>query len=344
MEKKNYTFKVKGMHCAACVLLTEDELLKQPGVSEAKTNLSSETVEVCGEFGDTPAAEIAAALSKPLAAHGYSLSSSIGTEAAKKTAYSDFKIALPIAFAFIALFVLMQKLGIVNLITADRVSYGSAFGIGIVASLSSCMAMVGGLLLSMSATFTRNGQRAKPQILFHTGRIIAFFVLGGVIGAIGSTFSLGQSGLFILSLLIGAIMILLGLNLLDIFPWTKRLLPTMPKFIARRALKTTELNHTLTPALVGIATFFLPCGFTQSMQLYALTTGSFLTGGLTMLAFALGTLPVLGLISFGSFRIGQSSRAGIFFKTAGIIVMLFGLFNILNSLAVIGVLPPLLNI
>ncbi len=344
MDKKTYTFQVKGMHCAACVLLTEEELLKQPGVTQAKTNLSAETVEICGEFGDRPATDIAADLSKPLATHGYSLSSSINIETAEKTKYRDFKIALPVALAFIALFVLLQKLGIVNLITADRVSYGSAFGIGIVASLSSCMAMVGGLLLSMSATFTRGGQRTKPQILFHVGRIIAFFVLGGVIGAIGSSFSLGQNGLFGLSLIIGAVMIILGLNLLDIFPWTKRLLPTMPKFIARRALKATELNHTLTPALVGIATFFLPCGFTQSMQLYALTTGSFLTGGLTMLAFALGTLPVLGLISFGSFRIGQGAKAGIFFKAAGIIVMLFGLLNILNSLAVLGVLPPLLNI
>ncbi len=342
MEQKNYTFKVKGMHCAACVLLTESELLKQPGVATAKTNLTKETVEICGKFGEMPADDVALTLSKPLRAHGYSLTPAV--DASIEATYDDFKFAIPIALLFIALFVLLQKLGIVNLITAERVSYGSAFGIGIIASLSSCMAMVGGLLLSMSATFARNGQRAKPQILFHTGRIIAFFILGGVIGAIGASFSLGQNSLIILSLLIGAVMILLGLNLLDIFPWAKRLLPTIPRFIARRALKASELNHTLTPALVGIATFFLPCGFTQSMQLYALTTGSFLTGGLIMLAFALGTLPVLALISFGSLHIGKSAWAGIFFKTAGIIVMLFGLLNILNSLAVLGVLPPLLNI
>jgi len=94
---------------------------------------------------------------------------------------------------------------------------------------------------------------------------------------------------------------------------------------------------------VGAATFFLPCGFTQAMQIYTLSTGSFLSGGLTMLAFALGTLPVLALISFSSFSIKQSAKAGIFFKTAGIIVIMFALLNIFNSLAAVGVVPPLFN-
>ena len=79
------------------------------------------------------------------------------------------------------------------------------------------------------------------------------------------------------------------------------------------------------------------------MQLYALTTGSFLKGGLTMLSFALGTLPVLSLISFSSFTIQNSSKAGIFFKSAGLIVILFALFNLINSLVVAGIIPPVFN-
>jgi sulfite exporter TauE/SafE len=79
------------------------------------------------------------------------------------------------------------------------------------------------------------------------------------------------------------------------------------------------------------------------MQIYTLTTGSFVEGGLTMLAFVLGTLPVLALISFSSFSIQKSSKAGIFFKTAGLVVILFALFNLINSLVVIGILPPVFN-
>ena len=62
-----------------------------------------------------------------------------------------------------------------------------------------------------------------------------------------------------------------------------------------------------------------------------------------MLAFALGTLPVLALISFSSFSIQQSSKAGIFFKTSGLVVILFALFNIMNSLVVVGLIPPVFN-
>jgi sulfite exporter TauE/SafE len=205
------------------------------------------------------------------------------------------------------------------------------------------MAVVGGLLLSMSATFAKEGDKVKPQLMFHGGRIISFFVLGGAIGAIGSAFTLNTSATFVLSMVIGIVMLILGINLLDVFPWAKRLQPSMPKFIGKRAHGISKYNHTLTPLLVGVLTFFLPCGFTQSMQLYTLTTGSFLKGAFTMLAFALGTLPVLSLISFSSFSIQNSSKAGIFFKTAGLIVILFALFNIINSLVVLGVIPPIFN-
>jgi len=206
------------------------------------------------------------------------------------------------------------------------------------------MAVVGGLLLSMSATFAKEGDKVKPQLMFHSGRIVSFFILGGVIGAIGSAFTLSSTATFILSLVIGIVMLILGLNLLDVFPWAKRLQPSMPRFIAKYAHGVSKYNHTLTPLLVGVVTFFLPCGFTQSMQLYALSTGGFLTGGLTMLAFALGTLPVLALISFSSFSIRNSSKAGIFFKTAGLIVIQFALFNLINSLVVLGAIPPIFSL
>ena len=138
-------------------------------------------------------------------------------------------------------------------------------------------------------------------------------------------------------------MLILGINLLDVFHFTKKLQPSMPKFIAKHAHGMSKFNHTLTPLLVGIATFFLPCGFTQSMQLYTLTTGSFLNGGLTMLVYALGTLPVLALISFSSFSIQNSSRSGIFFKSAGLVVIMFALFNLINSMVVIGLISPVFN-
>ena len=149
------------------------------------------------------------------------------------------------------------------------------------------MAVVGGLVLSMSASFAKEGDKVRPQVLFHVGRLASFFLLGGVIGLLGSTFQLGGTGTFVLSFIVAIVLLILGINLLDIFPWAKKLQPTLPAFIGKSVHSVKNLNHTLTPLLVGIVTFFLPCGFTQSMQIYSLSTGSFWTGSLTMLSFAL---------------------------------------------------------
>jgi len=340
MTTQKYTFHVHGMHCNACVLMTESELGDLPYITHVKSSLKNHSVEVTGDFGNKTLEQIARELTTPLKPHGYTVSVEKQQPSAK---WGDFKVAVPTALAFAVLFVVLQKIGLVNLVNAGDVTYGTAFVIGIIASLSTCMAMVGGLLLSMSATFAKEGDKVKPQLMFHVGRIISFFVFGGVIGAIGSAFTLSTSATFVFSLVIGVVMLVLGINLLDIFHFAKKLQPSMPKFIARRAHGVSKLNHTLTPLLVGVATFFLPCGFTQSMQLYTLTTGSFLEGGLTMLAFALGTLPVLALISFSSFSIQNSKKAGIFFKTAGLIVIMFALLNLVNSLVVVGVVPPIFN-
>lgn len=338
--QKIYTFHVNGMHCASCIILTESELQEVQGVTRVKSSLATHSTEVTGDFGEKEPEAIAAELSKVLIPHGYSLSVE---KKAKIVEWSEFKIAIPIALAFGALFILLQKVGLVNLVNTDSLSYGAAFVVGIIASLSTCMAVVGGLVLSMSATFAKEGDRVKPQLMFHGSRLAAFFVLGGVIGAIGSAFVLGTTATFIMGLGIAIVMLILGINLLDVFHGTKRLAPAMPKVLAKHAWGVSKINHTLTPVLVGIATFFLPCGFTQSMQFYTLSAGSFMNGALIMLAFALGTLPVLAAISFSSFSIQKSQKSGIFFKTAGLVVIMFALLNLVNSLVVIGLIPPVFN-
>ncbi len=340
MSTQTYQFHIHGMHCNACVLLTENELKDIPNITSAKASLNNHSVEVVGDFGDKTPEQIAEELTVPLKPLGYTVSVE---KQQRKGNWSEFKTAAPIALAFAVLFVFLQKIGMVNLVDGGNVNYSTAFVIGIIASLSTCMAVVGGLLLSMSATFAKEGDKIKPQLMFHGGRLVSFFILGGAIGAIGSAFTLNTSATFVLGMVIGIVMLILGINLLDVFPWAKQLQPSMPKFIGKRAHGVSKYNHTLTPLLVGVLTFFLPCGFTQSMQLYTLTTGNFLTGGLTMLAFALGTLPVLAMISFSSFSIQNNSKAGIFFKTAGLVVILFALFNIINSLVVLGLIPPIFN-
>jgi sulfite exporter TauE/SafE/copper chaperone CopZ len=336
---KTYNFHINGMHCRSCEILTEDELGKLPEVQRVKSFLKSHSIEIVGDFGDRSKEHIAMDLNEVLKQYGYSLS----IERQKhRVSWEDFYIALPIAAAFVGLFIFLQKIGVVNLIGSGNIGYGTAFIVGLVASVSTCMAVVGGLVLSVSVNFAKDGDKIRPQGLFHIGRLISFFVFGGVIGVLGSAFQLGSSSAFVLSFIVAIILLILGINLLDIFPWVKRLQPTLPGFITKHISGLKDLNHTITPFLLGTATFFLPCGFTQSMQIYSLSTGSFFSGAFTMLIFALGTLPVLALLSFSSLTIPKS-KSGIFFKTAGLVVIFFGLFNLINSLVGFGVISPIFN-
>lgn len=329
------------MHCASCTLLIKEELSELKEVKSVRASLSEELVEIEGDFGEATNEAVAKVLTQAVQAQGYTISTKTEHTGGK---WQDFKIAIPLAVLFVALFVGMQKLGLVNLVTTAEVTYGTAFIIGMIASVSTCMAVVGGLVLSLSAHYAKTGDRVRPQALFHISRLVAFFVLGGIIGALGTVFKIGAAGTIILSILVAVILLILGVNLLDVFPWIKKIQPTLPQFLGSRVYKLKELNHTLTPVLMGAATFFLPCGFTQSMQIYTLTTGGFMPGALTMLAYALGTLPVLALLSFSSLAIQTSSRSGVFFKTAGLVVIFFGLFNLHYALVAAGVITPLFSL
>lgn len=336
----SHTFHVLGMHCHACTVLIEEKLSKVLGVTKVKAFLETNTVSVTGNFDENTPEQIAESLSQVLKPHGYELSVEKKNQSVN---WQEFKIAMPIAAGFVLLFVMLQKLGIVNLVSTSHVSYGTAFIIGLIASVSTCMAVVGGLVLSMSANYAKEGNKVRPQILFHVGRLIAFLVLGGVIGAVGSVFQIGMLGTFILGIAVSIVLLVLGINLLDVFPWVDKLQPRFPEFLGNRVHGLKQLEHTLAPVLVGVATFFLPCGFTQSMQIYTLSTGSFWVGAITMFVFALGTLPVLALLSFSSLGVHKKAQSGVFFKSAGLIVIFFGLFTLMSSLVAYGLIQPIFN-
>jgi len=345
---KKYTLHAHGMHCKACAMLIEHTLSEVLYIESVSVNSNTHVVEIeLKENADLDPRireddnALALELSSLLKKDGYTLS----VEKQKHVVnWGDFVYAIPVALVLIALFIFLQKIGLVNLITAEKVSYPVAFGIGLIASVSSCLAIVGGLLLSVSANFAKQGKKTKPQIFFHVGRLISFFVFGGIIGAIGSAFTLSVTATFILSLFVGLVMLGLGLNLLEAFPWAKKLQFHMPKKFALKTSTVKNLEFGLAPFLIGALTFFLPCGFTQSMQIYSLSTGDFMTGALTMTFFALGTLPVLSIISFTSVRFGKGKFSSVFFKTAGILVIAFALLTILNGLVAKGIIAPLFNL
>lgn len=334
MITNNYTFHVTGTHCPACKILIEDVVKEQSGIHSVTVDLRKETVSIDGESNDPVL--LASELSLKLQPHGYSLS----VEKIQRSGKNELLKAVPIGLAFLALFILLQKSGIVNLGVGGTVTPVTSFLIGLVASVSSCLAVVGGLVLSLSATVSLDDQDdKKPIALFHGGRLLGFAVLGGALGFLGQAVGISYTVSAVLGLIAATVMILLGLNLLGVFKHATVSLPSGIFAFFRK------IEHkTLAPLILGIGTFFLPCGFTQSMQIAALSSGSWVTGSLIMFSFALGTLPMLALLSFGAVSFSRSKHAPLFFQTAGVVVIGLGLLGFIAGLAGIGIIQPLFNL
>lgn len=224
---------------------------------------------------------------------------------------------------------------------SDTMGYGLVLLIGLVASVSSCIAVTGGLLVALAAKYnevtdTRPGlQRLKPLVYFNAGRIISYTLLGGAVGALGSVLTLSSEVTGILTIAASAVMILLGIHMLKLVPSVSRLLPRMPKVFGRQILDLSRRDVRGGAFVLGALTFFLPCGFTQALQLYVLAKGSFAVGALTMLAFSLGTLPALmSLSAVSSFARGAFQKH--FLKVAGAAVVVLGLMNIQYGFVLTG--------
>ncbi len=332
-----YIFHVSGTHCASCKIFIEDTLNEQSLIKNAQVNLKQEIVEIETDSDQSPEV-LTQILTEKIKSHGYKLS--IEKTAKEKQNSDVIWKAIPIGLAFLIVFFILQKSGILNLGIGGQTTPVTSFIIGLIASVSSCLAIVGGLVLSLSAKVSQdNVSDRKTFVLFHVGRLVSFAVLGGVLGLVGSAIGINFTFTAILGLLASMVMLLLGLNLVGVFAKNKIALPGGIFNFFRR------IEHkTFTPLVIGFATFFLPCGFTQSMQVSALGSGSFMSGLLLMLAFALGTLPILILLSFGSASFAHGKHAPLFFKSAGIVVIGLGLFALLAGLAGLGIITPLFNI
>lgn len=239
-----------------------------------------------------------------------------------------FVLVIAILLALTQLDLVPQRFAV----TQDM-SYPFIFVVGLVASISTCMAVTGGLLVAIAAKYAEanegltEARRLQPHIYFNAGRIVSYTAFGAAIGALGSTLTFSPIANGVLTLAASAIMIVLGLRMLKLLPTLTRLVPTMPQAFVGR-IRALSDNTTKGGAFtLGAATFFLPCGFTQALQLYVLAKADAKIGALTMLAFAIGTLPALvSLSALSSLTTGVGRN--YFLKLAGAAVVILGILNI----------------
>lgn len=332
------TLSVAGMHCASCEVLLNKKISKMDGVAAVKASLSDATVEITYSNGHKIALD---ALNRDFADLGYTFSSSPPGTAQVNTMHL-LQAAVILIIFFIAYLIVEDTKLFAQFHLTESSSLPAFFILGVVASLSTCAALVGGVLLAMSKQWHQlyggidEAKRALPFALFNIGRLVSFALLGGVLGLVGSVFRLSLPVTAMLIIVVSLIMIVLGLQMLGV-PFAKKIRFGFPKFLSQYAADEQNLKGKYMPFVSGALTFFLPCGFTLTAQTIALTTGNFFTSMLMMSAFALGTLPMLGALSFSSLKFAKRSAfSGTFNLLAGIFIVLFGAYNVNAQLNVLG--------
>lgn len=340
---KKLNLRVQGMTCSSCEVLIERGLKKVPGVESVKVSRLKEEAEV--ECQDAVTLE---QLQEAVKEKGYQLApKDITPHVAKNLILKNPDKFVEIGGMFLLMiggYLLLKQLQFLpeGISVSENMGFGAAFLIGLVAAMSTCLAVAGGLLLAVAGKYNEKyphltgWQKFKPHISFNIGRLVSYTFLGGLVGLLGSVLTLSPQITGILTIAASILMIIIGLQLLHIFPILNKIQLKMPKFIAHRVYDASATTPSTTGSfLFGAATFFLPCGFTLALQLYILGTGNVITGALTMLAFALGTLPSLvGIGFFSSFTKGTVYRHFITFTA--ILVIILGVFNIPNGLALTG--------
>lgn len=337
------TVSIKGMHCRSCEILIEDELKGIKGVSSVDISHRTGSATIHFEGKHLNHGDVVHAVKQA----GYELGTNEKLPFFSKNAQDYSELGMGVVVLSLVYFI-AKELGIFNLNLVASNNFSSlpvVLLVGLTAGVSTCMALVGGLVLGVASRFAQEHPTASmkekftPHLYFNVGRVVSFFILGGIIGFIGSFFQMSPSFMGLMIILVGISMIYLGLQLTNIFPQLTGSSITLPKWISKALGISTrqDSSYSHRSALsLGALTFFVPCGFTQAIQLYAMTTGSFITGALTMSVFAVGTAP--GLLSLGgltSFIKGKSS--GLFFKIVGLTVIAMALFNISNGLTLAGV-------
>lgn len=311
---KTKKLRIGGMTCVNCQNKIEKKLRNTAGIEKAEVSYSTGTASVTYDTDIISYKSIVGIIEKL----DYKvLTENMGQE-------PDSSRAIGILLIIVSLYMLIQQFGLLNLLApsqlADaKMSYGMLFVIGLVTSVH-CVAMCGGINLSQCIPRGDEEDGAKgpfstfrPTFLYNLGRVVSYTAVGFLVGALGSVITFSNTFQGILKLVAGVFMIIMGINMLGIFPWLRRFNPRIPRVFAGKIDK--EKSNSRSPLIVGLLNGLMPCGPLQAMQIYALSTGNPFSGALSMFLFSLGTVPLmfgLGAVSsaLGKKFTGRAMTAG----------------------------------
>ena len=336
--KQLITIGVAGMTCVSCERRITKALTKLPGVvsASASARKGSASLITTSEASRT-------SIEAAIVASGYRVGGSPWLNRDPIVWRSA-----GIAAVFVAALVWLLGAGDLAGRFGDLSKGGLllVLALGLAAGASTCMAMVGGIILAISANATGHSEASgtvarraalRVNLLFQAGRIAGFGLLGVALGAIGKRAALPQSLTVALMIAVAVTMLLVGLRLTELSPRVAGWSPTIPASIGDRLGLTggAPARKTAGVMLAGAATFFLPCGFTQAVQLYAFSTGSPTSAGLIMATFAVGTSPALLALAGAPTMVTGPRRTAVL-RGLGVVVIGFAVINASSALRLAG--------
>lgn len=319
------TIQIKWMHCISCEIILEKELKEISWVELLMVSHKKWIMEIDYKT-EADYKKVVKAIEK----NNFKVVEVDWKEINNKK--EDKFLLNIIAIMIVIILFISTKIFKFNTFIPDTssVNYLSAILLWLVASVSTCLAITWGIIIGFSKYFDKEKSflwHFKVQTWFQLWRIFGFFFLGWILWSIGQIFSINFAVTWILTVIVGLFLVYMWLNILWIFPSITKFGIHMPKSFVSKIESLGEPKHA---PIVWALTFFLPCWFTQSMQLLAVSSWSFLVWGLVMMFFALWTFPVLYSLGLGSSYF-TNKKFVILNTIIWAIIIFFWIFSISNS-------------
>ncbi len=195
-----------------------------------------------------------------------------------------------------------------------------------------CIGMCGGLMgaLTLAIPPEQRQRRLRLLLAYNLGRIASYALAGLLLGGAGWALASGPAA-SVLRAIAGGLLVVMGLYLagwwsgLTRIESLGRLLWRRLEPLARRLLPVGNARRAL---LLGAIWGWLPCGLVYSTLLWAASQGDALRSAVLMLAFGLGTLPVLLATGLAAERLTALLRRRGIRIAGGLLVILFGLWTL----------------
>lgn len=332
------TLMISNMTCSSCEMRIENKLGKMDGIVNIRAQFSTSRVDVTYDANIVGLDAIIQAIEKL----GYSVMNKPAASQAGNKSNDKFTInqLLGIGIIVLAFYVIINNTVGFNFIPDinQNMGYGILFIIGLITSLH-CMAMCGGINLPQCISYKIDPDnltrvaKLKPSLMYNSGRVISYTLIDGMAGALGSAVSFSGTAKGTVAIISGIFMVIMGLNMLNMFPWLRRFNPKMPRIFGNRILNNNGRHG---PFYIGLLNGLMPCGPLQAMQLYALGTGSFFAGALSMFVFSVGTVPLM--FGFGAISSFLSSKfTHRMMKASAVLVMVLGVIMVSRGLSLSGI-------